>query len=372
MTLAIRRTGAQDYGRFMKVLVCGDPGAGKTLFSSTFPNPFYASAEGGLMSIADRNIPYANIRSSDDLLAVKTVVDQPPELRRSALGFDVDTVVIDTIDEVQKILIRERLTETKKDSMTLPDWGWLGEQMQALIRGFRNLDLNVIFTCHLRESRDDELGRVYFDPGLQGAIGKNIAGYVDLALVLRSSAKTEVQDGQAIRVTHRYLQTAQDSHFPWLKDRSGKLPAELSIDFDSDFKRLEELIFGGIELTEGASFEIEEAPEVEASPSEESTKETVVDSVATLPEVTQKPQKVQKIVPDLELQQEEVVAVIDTPVTLEEKTDSSSEPETPQVFVCETEGCEEEVGEDQRDLSKIRFRKVLCRDHFTAAKRPGK
>lgn len=43
--MKIRRTGADDYGKYVKALICGEPGSGKTLISSTFPNPLYASAE---------------------------------------------------------------------------------------------------------------------------------------------------------------------------------------------------------------------------------------------------------------------------------------------------------------------------------------
>lgn len=377
MPITIKRTGSKDYGRFMKVLICGDPGAGKTLISSTFPSPIYASAEGGLMSIADRAIPYTEIRSSDDLLSLKNAVDQPADVREKLLGFQVDTVVIDTIDEIQKILVRERLHETKKDSMSLPDWGWLGEQMQAIVRGFRNLDLNVVFTCHLRETKDDESGRVVYEPGLQGAFGKQIAGYVDLALVLKAHQSTKIVEGEAQRVTLRYLQAAPDLAHPWVKDRSGKLPMEFEVNFENDHKRLEALVFAGADqLEEGDEFEIGESTIVD--PVEVSTP-------APTPPVKAKPKPQVKA----DLPQPPVNQTVDSPAA--EENDRSSDQAAVEAEVAAEnaavamvqEAIPEAVVElpdcvscgnkvesiDQADLSRIRFREILCKTCHTARKR---
>ena len=74
MAFKVRTTGASDYGRYIKMLVAGNPGAGKTLLASTALNPIYASAEGGLMSIADKGLPYVEIEKIDDLLELKQML----------------------------------------------------------------------------------------------------------------------------------------------------------------------------------------------------------------------------------------------------------------------------------------------------------
>lgn len=257
MTLKIRRTGAEDYGKFIKALVLGDPGSGKTLISSTFPNPLYASAEGGLMSIADRDIPYVEIRSSDHLMQIKNSLDQDPETRAEILGFPVDTVVIDTIDEVQKILVAERLKATKNSAMQLQDWGWLSEQMRAIIRGFRNMPINVVFTCHLKEVTDGDTGRVSYAPGLQGSIANDIAGYVDLSLLLRTTSVNEMVDGKLVPVQKRQLITVPSLQYQFLKDRSGKLPREMDVNFEDDYDRINEAIFGDVKIKKGVEYEVE-------------------------------------------------------------------------------------------------------------------
>ena len=348
MALTIRRTGRDDYSRFIKALIVGSPGAGKTLTSSTWRNPLIASAEGGLMSIADRNTPYVEVRDTETLFQLKIMLDQDPATREQHFGFRIDTVVIDTIDEIQKILIRERLDEGKKEAMELRDWGWLGEQMRSIIRGFRNLDLNVVLTCHMKESSDSESGRLYFVPAMQGAIGDELPALVDLALLLKASPMTEIVDGEAKRVMALFLQTYPDHQHPWIKDRSGKLPAEFEINFTDDYQRMYDLIYGQVEslptsqaVVTGNSAEIED--EV-----------TVVDSA---------------VVDKEDLVMETQVA-IDEPkpapkAKVKEKT-AAPAPET-QKIICES--CDGVVeNEDQADISRIRFRKVMCRECFVAAK----
>ncbi len=243
--MQVKRTGQAEYGLYIKALLCGEPGSGKTLLSSTFPNPIYASAEAGLMSVADRGIPYVEITSSTELLQMRMGLTQPPDVREKMFDAPVDTVIIDTIDEVQRILIRERLEAEKKDKLSLPDFGWLGGQMEAIIRGFRNLDMNVIFTCHVKETRDDEMGKIVYKPQLQGAICDQITGMVDLALVLQSRSINQIDGKENRRVTKRFAQTFPDSQHPWVKDRSGKLPDEVELTFDDDFDRIHTAIYGG-------------------------------------------------------------------------------------------------------------------------------
>jgi hypothetical protein len=316
-TITVQLTSDEEYGRWMKVLFCGDPGSGKTLISSTFPNPIFASAEGGLMSIARRKIPFVKIDASEKLLALKSALEQPPEVRATMVGLNdkgydrVDTVVIDTIDEIARLLIKERQEANKKDVLAIQDWGWLGDQLRGIIRSFRNLDMHVVFTCHLKQSEDSETGRLFFKPAIQGAVGDEISGYVDLALLLRAQSRAQVVDGETQRITTRYLRCAPDPSFPWIKDRSGQLPAELEVNFNDDFFRINDLIFG----------DMFEDVEIESS---------LVDFVAEA----------------------------DAKQTLEV-------PEVDESFVCDDCG-EKFTSEDQADLSQLKLSKTNCEKCYKA------
>ncbi len=352
MSITIRTTGAKDYGRWIKALIVGPPGAGKTIMSSTFPDALFASAEGGLMSIADRRQKYVEIKTSDELLQLKYAIDQEPAVRQDLLGFPVETVVVDTIDEIQRILIRERLDSQKKESMSLPDWGWLGEQMQAIIRGFRNLPMHVVFTCHSKEVTDQESGRLYFKPGLQGAIGDQIPAYVDLAVLLRAQMTTIIEDGEAKKKMVRVLQTFPDAQHDWIKDRSGKLPHEVPIDFESDFKRLHAAIFSDIEELPVSSPEVavEEPPIVPSEPPQVTAPAPPAETEPTIV-AEPKEQVAEPVAPAIPQE-----AVVQPGLPIEKAAPAVKAP------VCEE--CQTEITQDQADLSRIRHRAILCRPHF--------
>lgn len=262
MNITVARTSDKEYGRYIKALFCGDPGAGKTLISSTFPNPLYASAEGGLMSVADRAVPFVKIEAIEQLQIIRANLSQPAEVRQTLFGMPVDSIIVDTIDEVARLLVRERLEANKKEQMAMADWGWLGDQLRAIIRSFRNLDMHVVFTCHLKSAEDSETGRIFFKPAIQGAVGDEIAGYVDLALLLKAQPMSRVVGNETERVLYRYLQTYPDPTHPWIKDRSGRLPQEFEVTFENDFDRMNHLIYGEGEVeVEVATPEVEEEPQ---------------------------------------------------------------------------------------------------------------
>ena len=356
------RTGNKEYGRYIKVLLCGDPGAGKTLLSSTFPDPLYASAEGGMMSVAGRGLPYVEIRSSEELLQLKNVLDQDKPVREQmlaqAMGVDqpipVQTIVIDTIDQISRILQDERKTANKKDALAIADWGWLGDQMRAIISGFRNLPMHVVFTCHLKQADDSETGRVYFKPALAGAVGDEIAGMVDLALWLKQTPMTVVEDNQSVRKIVRSIQTFQDPNHQWIKDRSGKLPQEFEVDFKTDFNRLNDLIFGDIPDSTDVEEEVR-VDEPTATPVTEEPATDVEEPSVEEPAPAQAPEPQAEPAPE--------------PATEEAAPPAGVDAETGEVtgFTCEKCGTVFD-NEDQRDLCKIKRVPVMCascyRDNF--------
>lgn len=244
MTLTVKRAGPNDYGTWVKALIAGEPGAGKTRTASTWPGVLYADAEGGQLSVTDRQPPSISIDSTSVLTELHGVLTQKPAVREKMLGLDVQTVVIDTLDEIARLLIRERLASEHKESMAIQDWGWLGDRLRDLVRGWRNLDMNVLFLVHVKAQEDSETGRVTYKPSIQGAMGDELAAYVDLAVLLRARPTATVVEGKNVRVIQRFLQTYPDAQFPWVKDRSGRLPMDFPINMNDDYERLRQYIFG--------------------------------------------------------------------------------------------------------------------------------
>lgn len=78
------------------MMVIGAPGAGKTRMASFWPKPIYADIESARGSLSDRNMPYAEIKSSQDMLDFLEYLkgmQRVPKAQR-----EYQTVVIDTLD----------------------------------------------------------------------------------------------------------------------------------------------------------------------------------------------------------------------------------------------------------------------------------
>lgn len=443
MPLTIRRTGATEYGQYLKVLICGDPGAGKTRSASTYPKPLIASIGANLMSVADRQVPFAEITSSQDLLHLRNSLDNTPEDRALLLGVEVETVIIDTFDHYQQVLIAERKRDEHKDTFAPADFGWLNDELRAVLRGFRNLPMHVVFHLHLKVSEDMQTNQMYFRPSLQGALGDEVSAYVDVALAFKSGNTTVIgADGNPQRVITRYAQTYRDAQHPWVRDNSGQLPAELEINFEDDFQRLYDGVFGGIalaasstvhEVNEGAVAAARQA-RIEASlgeagapapaaavapaaapepaakkvpakkaaaakkaapvavepvaappaPARQVTDEEAVqagqtkEDLATTPVVTNDPVDDEAVDEALAVAalEAELTSGFEAAITADTEPTNGHKPEAvipdavPPVELPPCADCGGVIEtEDYADLSQIRFRRKMCRDCFTNAKR---
>lgn len=427
MAVKVFRAG-EESARWVKALLAGEPGAGKTRTSSTWVEPFFASAEGGLLSVADRRTPATKITSSQDLRELVTLLKQEPDVRKQMLGTPVSTLIVDTLDEVGRIFMKERNAERRQESFDQRDWGWYGEQLRGLVRELRNLDMHVIFTVHLKETQDAETGRVTMKPAIQGAMGDELPAYVDLAAVLTARPTTRIVGDHTERGIARILQTYPDTRHPWIKDRSGRLPMELEINFDDDYERIVGLIFGGLDSAdhevavreaethvaaaaeqaapakkatkkaapaepkaEAPKEDPKPTPEPEPDPEPATEPEPAPPAPEAEPETAPQPAEEPESAPEPEAAEPETPAEQQTLVSVDGKDvdpstgevippsngSSVPTPGTTKEPAADGEGltCQECRGpiesEDQADLSWIRFRKRMCRTCFAGTKKPA-
>lgn len=405
MALTVRRAGAAEYGQYVKMLVVADPGAGKTRTASTWPDVLYANCEAGLMSVADRHPAAVDIETAQDVKELLSHLKQPAEVREQMLGVKVGTVVVDTLDEIARILIKERLEAERKDVFAMADWGWLGDQLRGIVRTFRNLDMNVILNVHLKSQEDSETGRTVFKPQIQGAMGDELAAYVDLAVLMVARPNTTVDaQGQTQRSVIRYFQTYPDLQHPWVKDRSGKLPLEFPINFEDDYERMRALIYGNVPaagetVVRDAPPIVEEpaappAPEPAAAAGQEELPAIPTDAAPEPePELTSEPvadtgdqseapaddeTQAEETVPDAGTEPEAPAEPEPEPAPAEASTPNGSTPAAeapaeapdaaPDPLKCAD--CEGPVeNQDQADFSFIRHRVHLCRSCMAGRKK---
>lgn len=156
----------------VKAVIYGASGSGKTSFAGGAEKAIFASAEGGLLSIAKKNPNYVDIKSLQDL------IDLLGFLNKGASGYE--TVIIDSITEINDIIKGEIEKKTGKP-MQLQDWGTLQKRIVAILRGYRDLDMNVLFIAQEKEGAKDENGASQkIVPNLNGDMAERIAYFMDI------------------------------------------------------------------------------------------------------------------------------------------------------------------------------------------------
>ncbi len=205
MAVYLKSTG-DAHANGVKMLEYGPSGAGKTTSIKTLPNPVVLSAEGGLLSIQDANLPYIEITSMADLM-------EAYEWLSSHEAKQFQSVALDSISEIAEVCLNAEKKIAKDPRQA---YGAMAEQMADVIRAFRDIPgRHVLMTAKL-EKTADEMGRILYSPSMPGnKTGQSLPYFFDEVLALRVEKDA---DG----VSQRALMC--DSDGLWIaKDRSGKL-----------------------------------------------------------------------------------------------------------------------------------------------------
>lgn len=207
MAINLRST-SDAHTNGVKLLVYGQAGAGKTTLIKTLPNPIVLSAEGGLLSLQDADLPYIEITSMEDLREAYEWCKGSKE----AAGFE--SVALDSISEVAEVVLHYELKKSKDGRAA---YGEMNSTMQELIRSFRDLPGKHVYMSAKLEKSQDEMGKILYNPGMPGkSLTQGLPYFFDEVLALRVERDAE-------GITQRAMMC--DSDGLWLaKDRSGKLP----------------------------------------------------------------------------------------------------------------------------------------------------
>jgi phage nucleotide-binding protein len=221
MAIQLKRT-KEATAQAVKLLVYGQAGAGKTSLIPTLPKPVILSAEGGLLSIADTNLPFLEITSMAELQ------EAYKWLTSSAEAGEFQSVALDSISEIAEVVLN---AEKKINKDPRAAYGAMQEQMADVIRAFRDLPGKHVYMSAKLEKTQDEMGRVLYAPSMPGnKTGQSLPYFFDEVLALRVEKDAEGN-------TRRALMTDGDGL--WLaKDRSGKLEVWEDADLGEIIKKI--------------------------------------------------------------------------------------------------------------------------------------
>jgi len=214
------------------VLLYGQPRTGKTVCASTAPRPLFLDCEGGLLSIKDRDVKAVRIRSIADLEAAYTWLEKHGKDEKR----EFDTVVIDSITELQVILVEDL---TKKQGAQTPDirtWGLVFTKMRSITKAFRELPYHLVFTALERTFRDEITGKVYFGPDLLGQSADKVPAYFDFIFRTVTKPVTDSKGLKTGEVSYRLITRGTDSYFA-----GGRSPV-LEIEEEPDLTKIFEKV----------------------------------------------------------------------------------------------------------------------------------
>ena len=206
MAINVKTTGSLA-ANGVKVLVYGQAGAGKTSLIKTLPSPIVLSAEGGLLSIQDADLPFIEISDMATLQEAYKWLTEANEAKA------FKSVALDSISEIAEVVLNAEKKATKDPRQA---YGAMQEQMADIIRAFRDLPGRHVYMSAKLEKTQDEMGRVLYAPSMPGnKTGQALPYFFDEVLALRVEKDSEGGTQRALMC---------DSDGLWLaKDRSGKL-----------------------------------------------------------------------------------------------------------------------------------------------------
>lgn len=187
----------------INVLVYGRSSVGKTTLAGSadavpeMRKVLFVDVEGGTLALRKTNYDVDVIRVKD--------WSELDELYASLYAGDHDygTVVLDSLTELQELNMRAVMRDMKSNPDNIerdPDvpgmleWNKSEKQIKKLIRAFRDLPINVIFTALMKEDRDSKTGLVMKLPDLPGKLAHRVAALFDVVLyytVIEAEGKQE-------------------------------------------------------------------------------------------------------------------------------------------------------------------------------------
>jgi phage nucleotide-binding protein len=183
---------------YLKVLMYGRNGMGKTRFACTAPKPLLIDIqEKGTKSVRKyKGVEVYPARSWKEVVWAYWYL--------KAGGHEYESVILDTLTGMQNVCMVQVLKESgdrdpTKDpkTATMRDWGKLAQLMKEQLLNFRNLDMHVVFTAQERTYDNEEEERMERVPDLSPGSRATATACVDvIGRIYKKERRTALKGGK--------------------------------------------------------------------------------------------------------------------------------------------------------------------------------
>ena len=211
---------------WLNILLHGETGVGKThLIGTAQDHPetsplLLLDIDGGASTLRKRkDIDVRQVRSFNDLVTIYR--DLKNAIPSDGSRFPYGTIAVDTFSELQSLDLADIMAFFGRTNDNIdpdiPDQRGYGKSlshMRDIIRVYRDLPCNTIFTCHTQSEKDNNLRTVY-EPKLTGQMRKLAPGFFDIVGYYFTETNRDAKEG-----VDRLLQF-QRTETVVAKDRTG-------------------------------------------------------------------------------------------------------------------------------------------------------
>lgn len=212
----------KEIDQYMKILVYGDPGVGKTTLISTaeehpkLRRTLVANVEGGMLSISG-----TDVHATEQIKKVSELEDLYWSIAGKEEKFkQYQTLAVDSGTELQTLDLEQTVAETIKkknqkdrdrDEIYLEDYGKSTARLKRIFRYLRDLPMNVIITALVRRvmppgnpSNNVKRDPIAVLPQFTEKLSSSLMGYMDCVWYMYTDEK---EDAQGNLTLERYLLT---------------------------------------------------------------------------------------------------------------------------------------------------------------------